>query len=85
MPETMSRTRVWLPNEMAMQKIEAPASNGRTLMPKSSSAIMTAMNTIRIAPATRSSGIIVLSREAGVAAASPSRIAAAASLGLCAM
>ena len=46
---------------------------------------MTAMNTIRIATATRNSGIIVLRREAGTAAASPSRIAAAASLGLRAM
>ena len=80
MPETMSFTKVWLPNEMAMPNTDAPAISGVMFTPKSSSAIMTATRAIRTAALRRSSGIIVLIREAGEAAASPSAMAWAALL-----
>jgi len=75
----MSFTSVWLPNEIAMPNTEAPAISGVMLMPKSCSAIITATRTISTAPVRRISGIIVLRRDAGPAAASPSAIACAAS------
>ena len=61
----MSLTRVWLPNETARPKTDAPAISGVMLTPKSSSAISTAMTAMTITIATRSNGIIVLSRDAG--------------------
>ncbi len=63
-----------------MPNTEAPAISGVMLMPKSCSAIMTATRMIRAAAVRRISGIVVLSRDAGAAFASPSAIACAASL-----
>ena len=60
MPDTISRTSVWLPNEMARPKTEAPAISGVMLTPKSSSATSTAMRPMTIATAIRSNGIMVL-------------------------
>ena len=85
MPETMSFTSVWLPKEIAMPKTEAPAISGVMFTPKNSSATITATTPIRTAAVTRSSGIMVLMREAGGPAASPSAIASAAFLFLRAM
>ena len=65
MPDTMSLTRVWLPNEMARPRTEAPAISGVMFTPKSSSAIMTAIRPMTIAIATRIRGIRVLMRDAG--------------------
>src|SRR5262245_40964062 len=76
----MSRTSVWQPNEMAMTNTEGTAISGVMSMPKTLSATITAMRTISAAMARRNSGIMVLMREAGAAAASPSAIASAALL-----
>ena len=72
MPDTMSRTSVWLPNEMASPTTEAPAISGVMLTPKSSRATRTATMPMTIAMAMRRSGISVERREAVLAGASPS-------------
>ena len=81
----MSLTRVWLPNEMARPRTEAPAISGVMLTPKSWSATSTAMTPMTITIAILSNGIMVLSRDAGGPAASPPAIASAALLVLCSM
>ena len=70
MPDTMSRTSDWLPNDTARPNTEAPAISGVMLTPSSDSTSRPPTTTITEPAMARSSGIRVRSREAAILASS---------------
>ena len=64
MPDTMSFTSDWLPNETARPSTEAPAISGVMLTPSSDSTSRPPTTTMTTPAMARSSGIRVRSREA---------------------
>ena len=64
MPDTMSRTSDWLPNDTARPNTEAPAISGVMLTPSSDSTSRPPTTTMTTPAMARSSGIRVRSREA---------------------
>ena len=71
MPDTMSRTSDWLPNEIARPNTEAPAISGVMLTPSSRQHQQAADDGDGEPAMTRSSGIRVRSRDAADLARRP--------------
>ena len=70
MPETMSRTSDWLPNDTARPSTEAPAISGVMLTPSSDSTSRPPSTRMTTPAMTRSTGMRVRSREAAAGASS---------------
>ena len=86
MPETMSRTSDWLPNDTARPSTEAPAISGVMLTPSCDSTSRLPRIRMTTPAVMRSTGMIVRSRDAAAgASSSASASKPAAGSGLSAM